>query len=241
MYRSLHIASLSELVLVLAAAAVPASPAREFNLQVNDTGPRLTIVLFDYSGAEQGEAKNQFSRFKGLLRDKIMVWSEELGQLRQGAPFLEHLALFPSDSGPLPDTLANLSDVHNYWDRMHALELLRGIVQPGNDTFFVQSRIYLGDLKGTLPKPSVAMTLPITAREFANASDSHSLVTYYALAMEAKRLQCPSGIMVELLSRAKEKAADLRKRGMADPDINSIITAVDAALGSVSTSAGVTP
>lgn len=200
------------------------------DLQAAGGGPRRTIVLFDYSGAEQGEAKNQYSLFKGALRDKMTVWLEELADLRSGAPFLDDIRLHPQGSASLPDTLAGPRDVEEYWRRNRALELLRGGVLPGDGSFSVQSRIYLGDLRGGLGSPSVAVSLPIAGSEFANASDSHSLVTYYALAMEAKRLGCPSGVVVGLLGRAREKAADLVRRNMGGPEIERIGRVIDAEL-----------
>lgn len=189
-------------------------------------GARQTIVLFDYSGAEQGEAQNQYSRFKGVLRDKTIVWGDELADLSEAAPFLGDLGL----GGPFPDTLTRPSDVKEYWRRNQALELLRGSVFPVDDSFSVTSRIYLGELSGGLGSTSVSVSLPISPDEFGNANDSHSLVTYYALAMEAKRLQCAPGVVVGLLGKAREKAADLDRRNMGDPEIQRIRQAVEAEL-----------
>lgn len=206
------------------------APALACDPQAAGGAPRRTIVLFDYSGAEQGEAKNQYSLFKGALRDKMAVWFEELADLRRGAPFLDDLKLHPQGGSSLPDTLAGPRDVEEYWRRNQALELLRGGVLPRNGSFSVQSRIYLGELKGGLASTSVSVGLPIVSSEFANASDSHSLVTYYALAMEAKRLHCPPGVVVGLLGKAREKATDLVRRKMGDPEIERIGHAIDAEL-----------
>ena len=187
---------------------------------------RQTIVLFDYSGAEQGEAQNQYSSFKGALRDKATVWVDELADLSEVAPFLGDLGL----GGPFPDTLTRTSDVKEYWRRNQALELLRGSIFPVDGSFSVMSRIYLGELSGGLGSTSVLVSLPISPNEFGNANDSHSLVTYYALAMEAKRLQCSPGVVVGLLSRAREKAADLDRRDIGDPEIERVRQAIEAEL-----------
>ena len=205
-------------------------PASACDSQAMGVAPRGTVVLFDYSGAEQGEARNRYSLFKGVLRDKMAVWFEELGDLRRVAPFLGELKLHPRGNASLPDTLAGPGDVEEYWRRNPALELLRGGVISQNGTFSVQSRIYLGDFKGGLEPASVSVRLPIVSSEFANASDSHSLVTYYALAMQAKSLHCSSGIIVGLLNKAREKAVDLARRKMADPEIERVSRAIDVEL-----------
>jgi hypothetical protein len=220
----LRAAGTSLLVFALGLLSLPA-----FACDSPAASARQTIVLFDYSGAEQGEARNQYSLFKGALRDKITVWFDELADLRPAAPFLGDLGLHPR-SGPLPDTLAGPSDLEEYWRRNQALELLRGGVVPGNGNFSVRSRIYLGELSGELGSTSVSVSLPISGNEFANANDSHSLVTYYALAMEAKRLQCAPGVVVGLLGKAREKAADLERRNMGDPEIQRIGRAIEAEL-----------
>jgi hypothetical protein len=195
-----------------------------------DSAPvRNTIVLFDYSGAEHGEARNQYSLFKAALRDKIQVWFDELAELRSSAPFLRDLTLHPA-GGPLPDTLAGPADVEKYWRSTRALELLRGGILPDNGSYSVKSRIYLGELSAGLGSTSVSVSLPITAGEFANANDSHSLVTYFALAMEAKRLNCPPGVRVGLLGKALEKAADLTRRNMGDAEIERVVNAIEAEL-----------
>jgi hypothetical protein len=206
------------------------SPASACDPQAASGGPRRTIVLFDYSGAEQGEAKNQYSLFKGALRDKMTVWFEELSDLRRGAPFLDDLRLHPQGGISLPDSLAGPGDVEEYWRRNQALEILRGGILPSDGGFSVQTRIYLGDLSGRLGSTSVSVRLPIASSEFGNASDSHSLVTYYALAMEAKRLKCHSGVVVGLLSKASEIAADLVRRNMGDPEIDRMRHAIDTEL-----------
>src|SRR5277367_644352 len=67
-------------------------------------GHRLTLTLFEYSGS-QGESKVYFSRFKGILKDKLETLVEELPSSGKRFDYMRALALEPQGEGGLPDGL----------------------------------------------------------------------------------------------------------------------------------------
>lgn len=212
----------------LAAAAV--GSAREAEAQ-DPLRHKVTVSLFQYAGADEGEAKNHFSRFKGILRDKMTILVEELTAGTTRFDYLNLLSLAPPGNGALPDNLTNEAAARNYWTQSRSLLLLRGSIVPETGgTYFAQSRLYFGGLSGTLPAPSLSIRLPIDGEQFSNTNDAHSLALYYALAMDAARLEEPPASVLALLSKAEDKIRDLTRRHALTPEVLELQKAVERAV-----------
>lgn len=177
--------------------------------------PRLIIPLFKYSGAEVGEAQNQFSQYKGIIVRKLSALIDELPQYT----YLENLDIHLPGGLPITDTLTNRQRRQAYWTDTHALELLRGTLWSGTP-YFVDSEIYIGDLRGRFPRNEVHMRFAIEPENVPSTNDTHSLVTYYVLAMDARRLKCEPALVRRFLSNAYSILEDLKGRsGGLDGDL----------------------
>lgn len=187
--------------------------------------PRLSIPLFRYAGTEDGEAKSHFSRFQAVIAVKLIALAGEFLQpdvaetdlsrrkvaFNSRLEYLSHLALYVPEDGPIPDSLNTLAKRDIYWRRQNALALLRGELWPGQP-HFVDSRVFIGDLRGRFPASEIHVRMPIQPELVPSTNDSHSLVTYYALAMDARQLKCDPAIVRSLLSRAWSVLQDLKRR-----------------------------
>ena len=211
------------LALVLVAeAAFGCDPA------VDPLGPRARVYLFDYGGAESPDARDRQSQFQSAMLDRAERWAEELSRLGIDTDYLEKLEVVKVG----PDTLAGKpARIHEYWSRSHALQLMSGIVESAGGRFNVRSRLYIGDLRGTLDTSSLVVGMPIVASQFGNVMDSHSIVTFYALALDAERRRCDRAIAIALLNSLDEKVTDLRRRGgPIDPSVEQVARAAKAKL-----------
>jgi hypothetical protein len=193
-------------------------------------GHRLTLSLFEYSGS-QGESKVYFSRFKGILKDKLEVLVEELPASGKRFDYLRALALEPQGESGLRDGLTTEASVQDYWSRSHSLLLFRGVLSADNSgPYFAQSRVYMGDLRGGFAQPSISVRLPISVDEYPTTSDTHSLMVYYTLAQDAIRLGDDPANILDLLSRAQDKVRDLRHRSQLPPPIEQLSKALESAI-----------
>jgi hypothetical protein len=217
-------AALVALVVLLGTA--PAAPACD--PQVDSLGPRAKVYLFDYAGAEEGEARNRHSQFQAAMLDKAERWSEELSTLGVGTDYLGQLQVIRAGR----DSLAGRPDqVRKFWSDSHALQLLSGIVDSDASGYSVRSRIFLGELRGGLASSSIVVGMPVVASQFGNVLDSHSIVTYYALAIDARRRRCDPAVAIALLNSLAEKVADLRRRNAPmDPALESLARVAEATL-----------
>lgn len=194
-------------------------------------GPRLKISLFRYAGAEEGEARTHFSRFKGILRDKITVLVEESVGSWPKLTYLNSLSLEPGGDEGFEDKLSSEAAVQSYWAGSRSLILLRGsMFTDSQRNYTARTRLFFGELRGALPRPSLSLNLPINEDQFSNTNDSHSLAIYYALAMDAARLRYEPSHVINLLSRAQDKIHDLSNRGSISPAVMEIQQAVDKAI-----------
>ena len=152
-------------------------------------GHRLKLSFFEYAGSGDGARKIYFSRYKGILRDKLAVLVEELPDSKGGFSYLQRLSLEPAGEGGLADNLTSAQAAQDYWDQSSSLLLFRGILSSDtSQNYFAESRIYLGNLPRDHSRVSVRVRLPIRSEEYPTTSDTHSLIVYYALAKDAKRM-----------------------------------------------------
>jgi hypothetical protein len=200
------------------------------DLAVDPLGPRFRIHLFDYGGASTGEAQNQHTAFQAVMKNKVIVWGEELAGIPSSDNSLPDVSLVLGGT----DTLASASALKAFWRSTHALEVVRGILQPKPPNgYAAYSRVYLGDLQGQLKSDSVTVTMRIAPEEMANAVDAHSVITYFSLAMDLERRKCSPAQVTALLTLVQEKLHDLRRRGALDPALQDVAKVTDKALASL--------
>lgn len=195
---------------------------------IDPLGPRAKVYLFEYGGAESAEARDRHSQFQAAMLDKAERWGEELSRLGVGADYLEQLQVIKAGK----DTLAGKPAlVGRYWRDSHALQLMSGMVDGTAGQYSVRSRLYLGELRGALESSSLIVGMPIAPNQFGNVMDSHSIVTFYALALDAERRRCDRAVAIALLNSLNEKVSDLERRGgPLDPSVELVAAAARARL-----------
>lgn len=180
---------------------------------------RVLIPLFQYQPTADTTSRSQFELFRSVLTTKLSTLADEakgaaLAAGMRSSGFPTGLGLYLPNNKPLEDTLDDSTQRKLYWEKSNALELLRGRVWLGSQgrPHTVQSDIYIGDLRGAFPRPEVTVQLAVEPDEASTTNDSHSVVTYFALGMEAKRLGCDQAISRAFLARARSILADIRRR-----------------------------
>jgi hypothetical protein len=207
-------------------ATAQTCPRSGTNLQ-----PRLIIPLFRYEPTSDSTARSQFELFRSVVGTKLSTLAEEAkgAAIHSGVQttnFPDGLTLYLRAGQPLDDTLQDLTKRRQYWEQSDSLQLLRGRVWlgvPGKP--FVQSDIYIGELRGAFPRPEVVVRLAVDPDEVATTNDSHSVVTYFALAMEARRLGCDQAIARSFLARASSILRDIQRR---EKKLSGDLAALDA-------------
>jgi hypothetical protein len=209
---------------LVAALAIPGSAANP----PDPLGHRLKLSFFQYAGTQQGESRISFGRFKGILRDKMTVLVEELPPLQQRYGYLNNLSLEPPGDEGLEDRLTTENAAYNYWYQSRSLMLFRGtIFSDSNGGYSAQSRLYLGDLRGDVPHPSIAVRLPIKSEDIPTTNDAHSLMVYYALAQDAMRMADDRSQVIALLSSAESKIRDLKAQQAFTPEFAAVEAAIE--------------
>jgi hypothetical protein len=184
---------------------------------------RIKILLLRYGGTEHGEALNQYTEFISLITRRITNLGPQIQErdrtehTENAFTYLNDLEVEPQDTDPTKSR----SGRHNYWENTESLELLRGTLRRRNSDYYTESDIYIGDLRGVYPRDEVTVTLPILDSEGPRILDFHSVVTLYALAMDASQLGCKYqawiilesafSILQDLKGPGQDLQGDLRK------------------------------
>jgi hypothetical protein len=173
--------------------------------------PRLKISIFRYDKTDSDKHVEKFSNFRGIITDKIVRLSEELEEIDQNLSYLKNLTInFVTDLDSNKHVVfrGSLQDLQNHWQRTGSLEVFRGRIRTDGNLYSVRSKIYLGDLKGHLNEATITVDLPIKDEEFDTTRDTHSAVTLYALAMDARERRRPkteiNALLAEALNRLPE-------------------------------------
>jgi hypothetical protein len=183
--------------------------------------PRTRIMVVPYIGD-----KVQFQSFRGIIETKI-------DRLKEDFPpkyaYTRDLHLEDAETKP--------SDFEGFWRETGSLAILSGIVFPQQQRSYVKSTFYLYDLKGNLGSNSVTLDLAIEPEEYGATRDTHSIVTLYALAMDAKRLGSSPDVVSRFLSRAYEISTSLPSSARKG-DIVRVIDAIKREADSLRTQGG---
>jgi hypothetical protein len=174
-----------------------------------DITPRTTITLLPYAATGAEGRRDVFGEFSDILRDRIVNTVEALKSAHKGLEYLDTLRLCPCDH---VETSGNAA-LMEYWNRTHSLQLWGGALLAAGPEFTVRSRVF----SGTLAQTSMPVEMNVTASEFADIRDNHSLVILYALSRDARRLKLADDVVALFLSKTKEVAFDLRARNQTIP------------------------
>ena len=174
---------------------------------------RLIISIYKYSGLNRSQIHEaKFYEFEEIISSKLLLLPQELIATNKHFEYVSNLRkilvhdLYSNEHVFFTGTNKEL---HIFWDESNSLEVLLGRVRLKNNIYSVRSNIYLGDLKGNLDKPSITLDLPIIDEQFDTTRDSHTIVTLYALAMDAINCNKPPWIIQHLLSEAYERLSDI--------------------------------
>jgi hypothetical protein len=103
------------------------------------------------------------------------------------------------------------------------LQVFWGRVRSSDSNFYVRSEIFLGDLKGYLKQDSITLDLAIVDDEFDTTRDSHTIITLYALGMDALARGRPNNEVVFFLSEANARLPDLTENMLGIADLKKAI------------------
>jgi hypothetical protein len=201
----------------------------------NEVGPRVKIMIFQYYGIANANTERikWFSEFRGFLAQAIEDLSELLSnEDNNKLSYLRSLSLQPPENEiqPEPNSLENTFKV---WCDSESLQLLRGNLIEGSSGYQVNSRVFIGDLKGNLPKSNIVVEFSRDKENLRDALESHSLLFLYSLAMDAVENKKDRGAVLKLLARAHDKAAGLQIRNALKPDLRPVAEAVDKAASDI--------
>lgn len=178
--------------------------------QASSAAAKQEVVIYQYDGVAAGVTSEKFGMFRGILQRKLLQLGREIP-----AEF-QHLEQLKKPYPKYYDRRSTMSpDGIQLWLKNQAsvLCLLTGtIVSEDDENYLVLSNFYLGELKAHLPYDPLSIPLSIKLTEFSNIQDSHSLVIFYALAMEAKRLGLDKSLVAHFLAMAKNTLADIEGR-----------------------------
>jgi len=181
---------------------------------------RAVVLVAHYAGGKTGESANQLSYFLGALRGNYDMLKEDLKPYTATAPFLKRFSLSLDDAEVMsgqPITIDRASKIWN--DAPQTLTIFYGVINGIQGQFTVQSSIYIGDLE----PPIFRMALPLQGLEYGLANDNHSMLIYYALALQAKKLGCPRDVVAHLSSRTNEIASTLLNRQLSPDERNRVV------------------
>ncbi len=174
--------------------------------------PRVSLHFFKYSGVHDTNevAKNQFDDFKDIIYAKISSISEELSSRQHFSELIKLGPFFPRDeNGNHVEWEGNNAKLLERWRNARTLEIFLGRIRIENDNYSVRSRVYLGDLRTALDSKFITIDLLIADDQYDTTVDSHSVAILYALAMDARERCRPEFEVLELLSAARERLADV--------------------------------
>lgn len=116
----------------------------------------------------------------------------------------------------------------SYVTSNHYLSLWQGMIDSSGQPPQASSNIYLGRFKGQLKDPEVTLPLALKPSDAANTMDTHTMVTFYALAMNAIASKCPASVSKTYLDLALAIYKDLVKHGANGGHVDDIGHAIEA-------------
>lgn len=177
--------------------------------------PLLQIYMWRYSGSDQTPQRQaMMETFRSIIQDKIDTIRSTVASDPDGVAYLGQLKISFAHQDEA------LSDAQAAWVADNALMILSGIVNPpaaGAPQDSVTTSVYIGDLGRPpltpLDRAKFTVPLVVSSGEMGRIQDTHSLLTLYALTLDAVRTGQPNATLARLLAEAKNIAVNLRQAG----------------------------
>jgi hypothetical protein len=167
----------------------------------------INVPMYRYAGITT-QGSDVFAVFQEIFADKLRVLRGRFEGFAEGN-YLERLSVSTVTTMNPP----SVDEIKRRWISDSALEVMHGLIITRTDGYWVISRIYIGQLStGYLNSEDLKVELRLSEDEYASIIDSHSLVTIFALAMDAKRLRLSSYYVLDLLAAGDDVYADLLRR-----------------------------
>jgi hypothetical protein len=165
---------------------------------------RLRLSLFSYAG-DCPAGQNAYSTFQELLRTKLGALRGIFSSTDHRFDYLSRLTLVETKQA-LEMTPPQFSE---YFNTTLSLQVLDGMCFSNNGTEIMRSRIFLGTLRGNLPEP-LTTDLPLAPTEFGTTRDMHTASILFALGQDAHFRGMDQDVVIQYLSRAREKASRIQ-------------------------------
>lgn len=184
---------------------------------------RSRIVFFKYAGAPAGsEGAEHLDAFRFSMRQKLHEFA--------GSRAI--------DLPPVAASAPPQANRQAYIDVAEALALVSGVFdsQP-QPPHVIISEVYLGDLQGELPQPSVTVVSKFDVTEFRKTRDAFLAASLYALALDELRVHQRSTaaekasarpVVVRYLAEARNALADAMRMDPQDDELKRLRRAIDA-------------
>lgn len=181
------------------------------------SAPRRLIVVFEFYGLNPGSAQLAFGNFRDILEMRQFTLLTEQLRLPQNRLVLSVVG------GPRP------TDKEKYWRDSGSLTLISGGLFEQNG-FLVDGDIFLGDLAEGLPTRSLPFSFRIQPGQYSATKDTYSVVTVFALAMDAEHSGEPRSEVIRYLQHALNLAKDLTAGASPPPEALKLRAAIEAHL-----------
>jgi hypothetical protein len=196
----------------------------------NEFKPRSFVSVFKYSRVHSDQEEKEFKEFIEIISAKILNLAEEFKIKGDNFNYFGQLKtsiVLDEKTGKPKIFEGNMQELDEHWKKSGALGVLNGRLRLQDKIITVRSNVFLGELKGELASPIITLDMPITDDEFDSTRDSHSLVTLYAMAMDAKKRGRPPYEILSILSEANAIAKDFKKDM---PGIQTLQSAINKSL-----------
>jgi len=208
------------LAVLIAAVIVPLAGNAQTTGQADptaDDSARTSITIFKYRGVDPTNSSGaQFDAFRGLIEQKFENLSNHFeSKLEQGADanifkYIKRISIQHNEQ-----VISGNNQVVLAWmqTEVDVLQVLQGtIVVPAEGNTSLITRAHFAEDPEGEKNHVFSINLQLTAEEFANSRDSHSLVILYSIATEAKRLGVDRSQISVIVAFALDTIADLERR-----------------------------
>jgi hypothetical protein len=196
------------------------------------TSPRIAVPMYHYAG-QTPQASERFEFFREIFADKLRSLAARFYGFDE-AGYLDLLSVLPVPDAAPPSR----EEIRSQWTNAYALEIMRGIIAQRRDNFYwVTSRIFIGELgslSNYLGAEELTVELRLSEEEYTSIIDSHSLITLFALAMDARRVGMPDYYYTGLLAAAEDVFADLLRRQKGKTPVQPDVVRTHDAIGRAS-------
>jgi|GEM_PF-6970862 len=188
--------------------------------------PRLEVRMFKYGGVKGDSAERKFSLFHSIIIEKIRHFQQKAQFAEVDVKHLEKLTIVPGTDNiaDFADAPTSFKDLQNTWEAYkNYLVLLTGkLDEVKSKQYYAFSQVYWGTLRPVSLHEEITAKLPIAADSGGKTMDSHSLLTLFTLAMDARRRECHSSTILYLLQEALYHANDLERRDKLEGDLAQV-------------------